>query len=222
MSTIQGVTLNTQQNLFVIPAGEGFSCMGFDYLFEQLSMLAKALKVSPPQSNEKGTLEQFRQYRNALTKLSEIGGIKATWYALKTPVKVKTVLERYRKSEDSIRLFYGDTKTGKDWMEECDVKGEIARTGGLLKAILLISEGEYGGPSVLTDCIVKMQDAETGEILYQHKDYYLPKMELLEANKEPGLPFEVHTDGKVHARFSSIGKASQWIAFMTGDCMSQP
>lgn len=42
----------------------------------------------------------------------------STCYHEKTPPEVRELLEHYRLTKQRIRVFYGDTETGKDWQEE--------------------------------------------------------------------------------------------------------
>ena len=40
-----------------------------------------------------------------------------TWYCLDTPDGVIYILDGAMKNHKRIRVFYGDTETGRDWME---------------------------------------------------------------------------------------------------------
>lgn len=235
------VTLNNDQRVYVINSGHGYSCLGFDvvfsYIAELVNRIAKAGKVLPvaaPQVAEIGTLKQYEDYQSLMTVYRGLGD-KETWFDARTPEKVRKVLERYRKSGARVRVFYGDEKTGRDWMEEFDMVGTIGRSMGPMRSPLLIPDNEDGGPALLTQCIVRMVDVETGKEVYKHEKYHLPKMELRELTTESikdqdgektlksmGYTHGVWVedkDGKPcnHANFKSLGKAAHWMAFMAGE-----
>lgn len=232
------VTLNEQQSLFVINTGHGISCLGFDVVFRHCMELARRIKkfkllkagveLAPVLESERGSPSQYQQY---LDFLSIVGDRKTgTWFDYDTPAKVRSILEQYRKEGGRLRLFYGDRKTGLCWMEENDVLGRIGRSGGKMQIPLLIDEGEYGGTGVLDGCIVRIIDADTRAELYRHKSYTLPEMEIRPVDAElvrKGYSHGAWVKNKVgqfenHANFRSYGKAAQWVAFMSGECLEQP
>lgn len=242
------MTINHEQRLFVIPAGGGYSCLGFDVLFARLKQIVEYLDLRgewglPWEVNEseKGTAGQYAMYRKAVEAASK-REIRETWFDPGTELKVERVLERYRKSGKPLRLFYGDPETGRDWMEENDVLGRIGRTGGIFKSPILVEEGDFGGHAILTACILRMIDAETGKDLYRHPLYRVPEMEVRStegilaswhSKKPPKLLFDMgYTHGvwvrngkgefENQANFKSYGKACQYVAFMTGDSMRKP
>jgi hypothetical protein len=218
---MNNVTLNKEKELFVIQSGSGYSCMGFDYLFEQLTLINSKLGRPAPRHSEKGTIEQYQQYQDSLSVVREKGGFKETWYSSKTPSQLKKVLEKCRKEETLVRVFYCG-EDGKDWLEEYDMLGRIGRSTGLMKIPLLVPKGAYGGGSLLDDRIGKVVDVASGKVLYQAKNYFLPEMEIKRSGERPELPYEVFVEGKIHARFSTLGKAGAWLAYMTGETFCDP
>lgn len=220
------VTVNTESKLFVQNLEHGVTCMGFDHLFEQLQGLVTALKLSATEwldEAERGTIAQYEKYQKVLSMAREKGGIKTTWFNPNTPAKVRKVLEDCRKDERLIRVFYGDTDTGRSWLEENDVIGTVGRSTGIMKVPLLVPEGECGGGSLLDHCIVKIVDADTLDVLYEHKSFHVPEMTISPLAKPiEGLTHEVLVDGEVHARFKNMAQACQWVAFMHGSCMRNP
>ncbi|GBG14383.1 uncharacterized protein NMK_1982 [Novimethylophilus kurashikiensis] len=241
------VSLNQDQRLFVIPSGGGYSCLGFDvvynYITEFASRIAKAGRAISvtPQSAEIGTLKQYEDYLSLLQEYRAIED-KETWFDARTPEQVRKVLEAYRKSGNRVRIFLGDESTGRDWMDEHDMMGRIGRSMGPMKSPLLISDDEDGGPALLTSCIVRIVDVTTRKDVYRHPQYHLPEMELRSISDEDG-----YTDSKGkyvslaalgyshgvwvknqnglllnHANFKSYGKACNWMAFMSGDSFTQP
>lgn len=229
------VTINQTQQVFVIPCGEdGYTTAGFDWVMNCIKQIATRIngKILPKtqatvdldvNSTHRGTIEQYEMYQRACKLAGQIG-IKETWFKDATPKAVCRILESYRKSGAHIRVFVGDKATGRDWMEECDVMGRIGRSTGIFKIPLLIQKGECGGPGLLDDCIVKLMDVETRKVLWQHPQYHLAAMQIVDDAKhiEDGYTHAVEVNGETHARFKTYGKAAQFVAFISGECMEQP
>lgn len=226
MSTI---TINESQELFVIPAGDGYSCFGFRNLFVELVAILAKLGVTDARASEDriGTLDQYAAYQDALKALGARGGFKGTWFNPATPEVVRRVLERAREGGEVLRIYSGDAETGRDWGEENDVIGRIGRSSGLMKIPLLIGEGEQGGSGLLDHCIVKIQRVSDGKVLYQHPTYQPPVLAIRdetgsEAARKTRRPFLVTRDGADQARFRSFGAACAYVAFMLGQSFTQP
>ena len=143
--------------------------------------------------------------------------VNGTYYHENTPTAVIDVLQRVRRSGIRIRLSYGNTTTGRDWLEEFDVEGRIARSMGPVKVpILLARTTSSGGPALLEHCIVKIrQTGKGGRVLYRHPQHRLPTF-TIQPSSLPGYQAEVLTDGQLHARFKSTAQAKRWVAPMTG------
>jgi hypothetical protein len=220
------VSVNSKMKVFVVSHASGVSCRGFENVYQELSMLASKLKLNISEwlkAEEYGEVEQYQKYQRAIDMARNLGGFKDTWFSAKTPSKVKSVLEQCRKNGTHIRLFYGDQETGRSWMDENDVIGTVGRSTGIMKIPLLVSSGQYGGGAILDASIVKIMDAVTMEVLYQHNKFHLPKLSLVELpSPVNNMTHEVLADGVVHARFSSLLEASQWVSFINGACMSLP
>lgn len=219
------ITLNTERRLFVIGAGRGFSCLGFDVVLKRLKVFAERLGesvVGPVLESDKGTLKQYEQYSRAVAAHAQSGDTR-TWFSFDTPKKVRDILERCRKEHTLVRVFYGDRETGRDWLEEFDTIGRIGRSTGSMKVPLLVPEGEHGGPAILDDCVVKIMDAQTGRVLYRHPQYHQPEFEIrtldtpIKAGRNRALTHGVWGDGVNHANFPSYAKAAAWIGFMSGE-----
>lgn len=235
---METITLNTERRLFVLKNTEYTSCLGYDVVFNHCRELERRINkfgflktgatLSPVLESEIGTVAQYQQYKDFL---SIVGNRKTgTWFDYQTPTKVRNILEDYRKSGEPLRLFYGDRKTGRCYMEENDVLGRIGRSTGTMAIPLLIEEGEGGGAGILDSSIVRIIDANTREELYRHKTYQLPEMEIRQV--EPELLAKGYTHGvwvknkegifSNAANSKSFGQAAQYVAFMSGDCTEQP
>ena len=75
------VTINEEQRLFVIPCGDGYSCLGFDVCERRTVALARelaALGESIPQPEPVGTLARYQQYE-ALIDVALAHNRKSGW-----------------------------------------------------------------------------------------------------------------------------------------------
>ncbi len=234
------LSVNDDQRLFIIPAGKGYiTTMGFDYVYQQSlqvrqKLLALKNKLSAEHLNkihgieikaeEVGTLTQYAQYQElfAIASKFDLG----TWYSHDTPKEVQRILNKYMNSSDKIRIFYGDVKTGRDWLEECDTVGTVGRSTGVMKIPLLMKEDDNYGASILDACIVRIIDVETSTELYRHEKYQLPDLELRRYSEgdlfDKGYTYGVFMHDENQANFKSLGKAAKYISFMLGECHCQP
>ena len=57
--------------------------------------------------------------------------MNGTSYHENTSEEVIKILERVRNSKERVRIFYGDTETGRDWMEIYNTIGTIGRSCGV-------------------------------------------------------------------------------------------
>jgi hypothetical protein len=218
------VTVNNVQRLFVIPCGGGYSCFGFDNCYEESVQLFNQIPNGPkelwPNPEEKGTLKQYDNYRQ-LIRLAEPHIKNKTWFHLNTPERVRDILENARITGKRLRLFYGDTDTGRNWMDEYDMVGSIGRSTGTMKIPLLISNSRSsGGGAILDNCIIRIIDCETKRELYRHPKFNMPTLTIVD-NEHPEYAATALADGKVHARFKSRLAADRWVAFMKGERMGK-
>lgn len=223
------ITINEEQQVFVIPCSGGYSCHGFRSLFTELGALLARLGRSDPRAAEEklGTIEQYEAHSDAIGAVAKLGGFKETWFNAETPEAVRRVLESARLSGEVLRLYLGDTTTGRDWGEENDVIGRVGRSTGLLKVPLLVAEGDDGGGAILDNCVVKIQRVKDGKVLYQHAKYVAPNLSIEPiTDPVPGAKkrysHAVHRDGKLNARFTSYGAAAAYVAFILGTSFTQP
>lgn len=135
-------------------------------------------------------------------------------YSEGTPDQVKIILEKELHSRNRIRLFYGDIETGQDWEEEYDMMGYIGRSTGTKPILLLIHNTRcYGGPGILTNCIVKI--TKNGNTLYQNTNYHHKQHNVI-ASDLPDYVEAVTANGELVARFKKQGQAQRWIDFIEG------
>lgn len=144
--------------------------------------------------------------------------VNGTSYHENTPEAVINVLERAMRTKERIRIFYGDTETGRDWMEIYDTIGTIGRSCGQNKIPLLIKNSRsYGGGAILDHCIVKITIDK--RVVYQNPKYYLPTMEIKEASdtlKAYGYFYSVFADGQNTYNCKTLKQAENGVAFHQG------
>ena len=137
-----------------------------------------------------------------------------TNYSEGTPERVKDILENELHSNNRIRLFYGDPVTGKDWEDEYDMMGYIGKSTGTKPILLIVNNKRcYGGPGILTNCIIKI--TKNGVTLYQHPEYHHKQHEIIPSDL-PEYAEAVTGDGELIARFKKIGQGQKWIDFIEG------
>jgi len=163
-----GITLNREQKLYVIPSGSGYTCFGFDNAaLHHLQMLTQLVSLSMPsrqpggegptlmdkvfqhplawKESDWGQVSGYDKYQKVLSLWSQSAASERTYFDPGTHPEVCRILERARKSGVQLRLFLGDTQTGRDWMEENDVVGRIGRSTGQMKVPLLIPKHDIYG-----------------------------------------------------------------------------
>lgn len=213
------ITANHKQALFVIETLHGTTTAGFTHVYKSTKQLAEKLGVPRPSEAELGNVVQYEQFR-ALLRIADRRGLNETWFEPETPKEVQRVLEKVRGSRAQIRVHYGDTSSGRAWLEENDVIGCVGRSTGTLKTPLLMpNRDSRSGDGMLTNRIVRIQDAKTGADLYRHPQYHTPQMVIVSSDID-GYVATVQVEGEVQARFSSSAKAKGYVAFMKGEVMS--
>jgi len=135
--------------------------------------------------------------------------VKGIFFKIDTPDAICEILAReYQFQNGRIRLFYGNTKTGKCWMDEYDTMGYVGRSSGSIKIPLLINNARsYGGGGILDSCIIKI--TKNHKVLYQHPKFYMPVIKA--KNKQ------VFYDDKVYANCNTENQAIRLSAFMRGE-----
>ena len=140
-----------------------------------------------------------------------------TYYPASTDPKLLTELERARVHGLRIRLFYGDSKTGRDWGEEFDVTGQIGRSMGPIHIpILLHNTRSTGGGAILVTSIVRLFVG--GREVYRHPNYSQAEYTIRwpSVSRDKGYTHDVRADKKIVASFTSREAAIRWIDFITG------
>ena len=214
----QQVTLNIEQKLYVIATDYGYSCFGFDNARDHANQIAQRLNRADLffTPNDYAALAGYKKYEDAVSAWSRSALTRQTYFDPGTDPKAAAVLESRRRTGDKVRLVLGNTLTGEPWLNEYDVVGKIGRSGGSLKVPLLVEEGESGGGTILTACVLNIIDWKSGRTLYRHSAYREPDLSL-QPSDTPERPWAVIHLNEVIAQFKDMGKACAYIAFMRGE-----
>lgn len=219
------ITLNTEQSLYVIPCGGGYSCFGFENAKRDTEQIALALdrKDLMPTPEVFGKLAGYSLYEKAVQAWGNSILSRKTWFYPGTVPKVQSVLESFRESNKLIRLFYGDPETGKDSCEEWDVVGRIGRSSRMMKIPLLIPQGEHGGGSILSNRVLRIMDVTQNKDIYRHPKYQVPaiRLEQITDPKHPEYCWAGYRDDSLVARFKTPYEAAEWDEFITGRIASK-
>ena len=119
-----------------------------------------------------------------------------------------------------IRIWYGDTTTGRAWNEQYEVTGYVGRTCGDYKEpILLANKNSVGGPSLLFRSIVRVDDIGRHKTLYQHPKFHVDEMKVEplkeQSANDKGYHYVVRLKDADFA-FKTEKSAQNWIDFMQG------
>lgn len=100
-----------------------------------------------------------------------------THFDTTTPPKLMVLLEELREKRIRVKIWLGDTKTGKAWDDT--ETGYIGRSCGPIKIPLIIRRNSSGREEALLDqCIIRVQ-ATTGirtcskSVYYEHPKFHI-------------------------------------------------
>ena len=138
--------------------------------------------------------------------------VNGTYFDNRTNDKVCSILANYVGCRyQRVRVFYGNTESGKDWCECYDVIGYIGRSCGSIKIPLLIpTKNSLGGGGILDHCIVKITIDK--RVVYEHPKYHCPiEVRVRKLQRENLLSSKVSTILIiiVHNRYYRTPKISQ-------------
>ena len=204
------ISINAEQQLYVIDCGEGYTCFGFANARDHANLIAHKLD-----RGDYATLAGYDKYRNAVDAWSQSPLTRTTYFDPGTDAEAAKILESCRSGERRVRLILGDTHSGEPWLEEHDVVGRIGRSLGPLRVPLLIEPGKHGGSAILCACLLAIVDWTSGDFLYRHGAYREADLSIKpSANAE--RPWDVLRREEVVACFRDIGQAGAYLAFMRG------
>lgn len=213
------VTLNAEQRLYVIPSGDGCTCFGFDNARDHANLIAEKLDRQDLAfgDGDFGSLAGYAKYKAALQAWGRSPLTRQTYFDPGTDSMAAKALEACRRDDRKVRLMLGDTATGRCWLEEHDVVGHIGRSMGALKVPLLIEPGAHGGVAILTNCLLRIVEWDSGRDLYRHPAFRLPNLTIQRIQEQHDRPWQVLHEGVIVAAFAEVGRAGAYLAFMCGE-----
>lgn len=142
--------------------------------------------------------------------------VSGLWFHAGTDPKVCDAIALAHSCGYRVRLFIGDTVTGKCWHDEFGTVGTIGRSTGQVKCPLLIANvRSSGGFAILDHCVIGIATGPHAW-LYRH-----PSLDLgvwsIGLSDLPDYARNVSVDGTLHARFKTHAQAERYVAFMRGE-----
>ena len=137
--------------------------------------------------------------------------LNGTFYHDDTPDEVIAILDRAMRARPRPRLRFFFGSEGRCWNEENDVLGMVGRSTGTQKIPLLVYNARsLGGGSILTDRIIRIDDAP-GHTIYEKPGYRFDTFVSI------GIGFVYNeTREKLYARCKSEDAGRRLAAFMNG------
>ena len=222
------VTLNEEQKLYVIPCGDGYTCWGFQNCWDEVKAMVKLLggipeiplsylseqQLEAEKATWFGSIALYHCSRKLRAAYAQSKHAEKTWFDPRTPSAVERVLEHCRKHRTPVRIWLGDQKTGLSWLEEHDTIGTVGRSMGPMKVPLLIPGGADGGAAILTACIVRIDNTNMEETMWEHKKFHLPPMQIEYRHESKDAAVKVN--GEHFSRHDNVGEAAAFVAWLHG------
>lgn len=155
-----------------------------------------------------------------------------------TPEKAKSLsdvnehLERARATKRRVRIFYGDCKTGRDFLEWQETVGYVVRPDGKQGFYLKRRTDSDPGGEILVDQIVRLMVKAPGkngpfEEVYRHPSYYIPSLQITSSRQAVFYNNTVSVTENPYAvcienllalgAFTTKAKAGLFIKFLNGE-----
>ena len=138
--------------------------------------------------------------------------------------KLWKVLSSLVHSGRRVRIWYGDTETGRSWNEEYEVTGTIGRSNGKIAVPLLIKNSRScGGMALLDDCIIRIDDIKEKRTIYKSDNFHVEDMKVYEIFGDADYKYQAAKlsedsgEWEVQANFKTERQAHNYVAFMRGE-----
>ena len=146
-----------------------------------------------------------------------------------TSLEVANVINEALKANRRLRFWFGDTETGKAWVEENDVIGYIGRSSGTVQIPLAVfSRRSFGGGALMTQAIVRIDDMCKRRTLYAHPTFSTGEIEVHKMFRDindydNGTTYThfLTIDRATHSRHTSFEQADRLRKFLVGELYNQ-
>jgi len=159
------------------------------------------------------TIDHKNGHKSEYQLINDSGDLPIAYHK-GTKQEIVNILERARENRDRIKIFLGDTKTGRNWNEEHDTTGYIGLSRGYKARfpILVNNTRSMGGSSLMDHCIVKIKIG--GYVKYQHPNFKESVFELVTSDLT-GYSHNVNIDGQLYSRHKTKRSAKMLISKMS-------
>ena len=159
------------------------------------------------------TIDHKNGHKSEYQLINDSGDLPIAYHK-GTKQEIVNILERARENRDRIKIFLGDTKTGRNWNEEHDTTGYIGLSRGHKARfpILVNNTRSMGGSSLMDHCIVKIKIG--GYVKYQHPNFKESVFELVTSDLT-GYSHNVNIDGQLYSRHKTKRSAKMLISKMS-------
>ena len=137
--------------------------------------------------------------------------------------KLWKVLSSLVHSGRRVRIWYGDTETGRSWNVESEIAGTIGRSNGKIAIPILIKNSRSYGGALLDDCIVRIDDIKEKRTIYKADNFHVEDMIVYEIFGDANYKYRVAKlsedsgEWEVQANFKTEQQAHNYVAFMRGE-----
>ena len=172
---------------------------------------------------DNGNSFEYVNYMDTGTWFKYGENIQNEGWKYKENEKLWKVLSSLVHSGRRVRVWYGDTETGRSWNEEYEVTGTIGRSTGKIAIPLLIKNSRSYGGALLDDCIVRIDDIKEKRTIYKAYNFHVEDMKVYaifgDANYKDQVAKLSEDSGEweVQANFKTEQQAHNYVAFMRGE-----
>lgn len=137
--------------------------------------------------------------------------------------KLWKVLSSLIHSGRRVRIWYGDTETGRSWNVESEVTGTIGRSNGKIAIPILIKNSRSYGGALLDDCIIRIDDIKEKRTIYKADNFHVEDMKVYAIFRDANYKYRVAKlsedsgEWEVQANFKTEQQAHNYVAFMRGE-----
>ena len=137
--------------------------------------------------------------------------------------KLWKVLSSLVHSGRRVRIWYGDTETGRSWNVESEVTGTIGRSNGKIAIPLLIKNSRSYGGALLDDRIIRIDDIKEKRTIYKADNFHVEDMKVYAIFGDANYKYRVAKlsedsgEWEVQANFKTEQQAHNYVAFMRGE-----